>query len=94
YTVLRLLAHLPEALRQGRRALDLLEAEALRQAGRYQEAEAAYQKALRAGETRAYLGLARLFLDTVEPARGRPYLEEASRLFPAEARLLLAENLL
>ena len=94
YSVLRLLAHLPEALRQGRRALDLLEAEALRQAGRYQEAEAAYQKALRAGETRAYLGLARLFLDTVEPARGRPYLEEASRLFPEEARLLLAENLL
>nr|WP_279232616.1 hypothetical protein [Thermus neutrinimicus] len=94
YTVLRLLAHLPEALRQGRRGLDLLEAEALRQAGRYQESEAAYQKALRAGEIRAYLGLARLFLDTVEPARGRPYLEEALRFFPQEARLLLAENLL
>lgn len=94
YTVLRLLAHLPEALRRGRHKLDLLEAEALRQAGRYQEAEAAYQKALRAGETRAYLGLARLFLDTVEPARGRPYLEEALKLFPEEARPLLAENLL
>ncbi|WP_105317104.1 hypothetical protein [Thermus tenuipuniceus] len=94
YTVLRLLAHLPEALRRGRHKLGLLEAEALRQAGRYQEAEAAYQKVLRAGETRAYLGLARLFLDTVEPARGRPYVEEACRLFPEEARLLLAENLL
>lgn len=94
YTVLRLLAHLPEALRRGRHKLGLLEAEALRQAGRYQEAEAAYQKVLRAGETRAYLGLARLFLDTVEPARGRPYVEEACRLFPEEAQQLLAENLL
>jgi LuxR family transcriptional regulator, maltose regulon positive regulatory protein len=40
--------------------------------GRYREAEAAYQRALEAGEDRAYLGLVRLFLDTVEPARARP----------------------
>ncbi len=94
YTVLRLLSHLPLPLRQGRRGLLLLEAEALRQAGRYPEAEAAYQEALRAGEERAYLGLVRLFLDSVEPARARPYLEEALRRFPEEARPLLAENLL
>ncbi|TBH21534.1 hypothetical protein [Thermus thermamylovorans] len=94
YTVLRLLAHLPEGIRQGRRGLLLLEAEALRQAGRYPEAEAAYQRALAAGEGRAYLGLVRLFLDTVEPARARPYLEEALRRFPETARPFLAENLL
>jgi ATP/maltotriose-dependent transcriptional regulator MalT len=79
YTVLRLLAHLPEGTRRGRTGLFLLEAEALRQAGRYREAEAAYQRALEAGEGRAYLGLVRLFLDTVEPARARPYLEEWRR---------------
>ncbi|GAB5602527.1 hypothetical protein FJNA_10520 [Thermus sp. FJN-A] len=94
YTVLRLLAHLPAGIRQGRKGLLLLEAEALRQAGRYQEAEAAYQKALALGEERAYLGLVRLFLDTVEPARARPYLEEALRRFPEAAKPLLAENLL
>jgi LuxR family maltose regulon positive regulatory protein len=94
YTVLRLLAHLPEGTRRGRTGLFLLEAEALRQAGRYREAEAAYQRALEAGEGRAYLGLVRLFLDTVEPARARPYLQEALKRFPEEARPLLAENLL
>jgi LuxR family transcriptional regulator, maltose regulon positive regulatory protein len=94
YTVLRLLAHLPEGVRRGRTGLFLLEAEALRQAGRYREAEAAYQRALEAGEGRAYLGLVRLFLDTVEPARARPYLQEALKRFPEEARPLLAENLL
>ncbi|MFC0595630.1 hypothetical protein ACFFFP_05550 [Thermus composti] len=94
YTALRLLARLPEEVRRGRKGLFLLEAEALRQAGRYPEAEAAYRRALEAGEERAYLGLVRLFLDTVEPARARPYLEEALRRFPEEARGLLAENLL
>lgn len=94
YTVLRLLAHLPEGVRRGRTGLLLLEAEALRQAGRYREAEAAYLRALEAGEDQAHLGLVRLFLDTVEPARARPYLEEALRRFPEEARPLLAENLL
>jgi LuxR family maltose regulon positive regulatory protein len=94
YTVLRLLAHLPEGTQRGRTGLFLLEAEALRQAGRYREAEAAYQRALEAGEGRAYLGLVRLFLDTVEPARARPYLQEALKRFPEEARPLLAENLL
>ncbi|MDW8017353.1 MAG: hypothetical protein RMI36_05960 [Thermus sp.] len=94
YTVLRLLGHLPEEVRRGRRGLLLLEAEALRQAGRYGEAEAAYRKALEAGEERAYLGLVRLFLDTVEPARAKPYLEEALKRFPQEGKPLLAENLL
>lgn len=47
-----------------------------------------------AGEERAYLGLVRLFLDTVEPARAKPFLEEALRRFPGLARPLLAENLL
>jgi len=94
YTALRLLAHLPESVRRGRTGLFLLEAEALRQAGRYREAETAYLKALEAGMERAHLGLVRLFLDTVEPARARPYLEEALRRFPEEARPLLAENLL
>ncbi|WP_278359452.1 tetratricopeptide repeat protein, partial [Thermus thermophilus] len=63
----------------GRAGLRLLEAEALRQAGRYREAEALYREALEAGEERAYLGLVRLFLDTVEPARAKPFLEEALR---------------
>jgi LuxR family maltose regulon positive regulatory protein len=94
YTVLRLLAHLPEGVRRGRTGLFLLEAEALRQAGRYREAEATYLKALEQGEDRAHLGLVRLFLDTVEPARARPYLQEALKRFPEEARPLLAENLL
>jgi len=94
YTVLRLLAHLPEGVRRGRTGLFLLEAEALRQAGRYREAEATYLKALEEGEDRAHLGLVRLFLDTVEPARARPYLQEALKRFPEEARPLLAENLL
>ena len=94
YTVLRLLGHLPEGVRRGRAGLRLLEAEALRQAGRYREAEALYREALEAGEERAYLGLVRLFLDTVEPARAKPFLEEALRRFPGLARPLLAENLL
>lgn len=94
YTVLRLLGHLPEGVRRGRAGLRFLEAEALRQAGRYREAEALYREALEAGEERAYLGLVRLFLDTVEPARAKPFLEEALRRFPGLARSLLAENLL
>ena len=53
-----------------------------------------YREALEAGEERAYLGLVRLFLDTVEPARAKPFLEEALRRFPGLARPLLAENLL
>ena len=48
YTVLRLLGHLPEGVRRGRAGLRLLEAEALRQAGRYREAEALYREALAA----------------------------------------------
>ncbi len=94
YTVLRLLERLPEWVWKGRFGLALLQAEALRQVGRYQEAEAAYRRALEGGEGRAYLGLGRLFLDTVEPARARPYLEEALRRYPEEAQALWAENLL
>ncbi|GAA6740541.1 hypothetical protein Thermus77359_07260 [Thermus oshimai] len=94
HTVLRLLEGLPEEVRKPRPGLGLLLAEALRQAGRYEEAERAYREALERGEARAYLGLARLHLDTVEPALARPYLEEALRRFPEEARPLLAENLL
>lgn len=94
YTVLRLLENLTPEIKAARPGLRLLMAEALRQAGRYEEAEEAYRAALVQGETRAYLGLARLFLDTVEPTRARPYLEEALQRFPAEAFPLLAENLL
>lgn len=93
YTVLGLLERLPAAVRETRRGLLLLEAEALRQAGRYPEAEALYQQARQAGITQAVLGLAQLYLDTVEPARAWPYLEEARPLFPQAAQLW-AENLL
>ncbi|KIX84547.1 MalT transcriptional regulator family protein [Thermus filiformis] len=94
HSVLGLLEALPEEVVQARPGLLLLLAEALRQASRYREAEAAYRAALARGLGRAYLGWARLYLDTVEPAKARPLLEEALRLYPEEARPLLAENLL
>ncbi|MER3445271.1 MAG: hypothetical protein C4333_14590, partial [Meiothermus sp.] len=43
---------------------------------------------------RALLGLSRLYLDTVEPAKAWPYLDAARVLFPDRARALRAENLL
>lgn len=94
HSVLGLLEAFPRELVQARPGLTLLLAEALRQASRYQEAEAAYREALARGLGRAYLGWARLYLDTVEPAKARPLLEEALRLYPEEAQPLLAENLL
>jgi len=93
YTVLSLLERLPEPMQQARPGVLYLQAEALRQAGRYSEAHRAYLKAKEAGVERAVLGLSRLFLDTVEPAKAWIYLEEAHVRFP-EARLLWAENLL
>lgn len=93
YTVLGLLERLPSTLRAARPGLLLIEAEALRQAGRYAEAEQLYQKARSCGVEAAVLGLARLYLDTVEPAKAWGYLEEARSKF-AQAKALWAENLL
>lgn len=94
HTVLSLLDRMPESLVSTRPGLVYLRAEALRQAGRYAQAEAAYQEARSAGVERALLGLSRLYLDTVEPAKAWPYLDAAQMLFPDQARALRAENLL
>jgi len=94
YTVLAMLERLPKAVFSARPGLGYLHAEGLRQAGRYAEAEAAYTQTLSAGVDRAVLGLSRLYLDTVEPARAWPHLERARQLFPAEAGPLWAENAL
>lgn len=94
YTVLAMLERLPEAMLAARPGLVYLQAEGLRQAGRYAEAEQTYRKALEAGVERALLGLSRLFLDTVEPAKAQGYLEAAKARFPQEAQQLWAENLL
>ncbi|AEB12866.1 hypothetical protein [Marinithermus hydrothermalis] len=95
YSVLAILERIPRELRAAQAGLVRLEAEALRQVGRYGEAERAYREAVRLGEARALLGLVRLYLDTVEPAKARPYLEQAARRFPdEEVRPLLAENAL
>jgi len=94
YTVLAMIERLPEALRATRPTLRFLHGEALRQAGRYAEAEAVYQQALQAGVERALLGLSRLYLDTVEPAKARGYLLAARVRFPDEVEQLWAENLL
>lgn len=94
YTVLAMLERIPQGMFATRRALRYLHAEALRQAGRYAEAERAYRQALESGVEQANLGLARLFLDTVEPARAWPHLEAARKAFPEEAERLWAENLL
>ncbi|PZA08007.1 hypothetical protein [Meiothermus sp. Pnk-1] len=94
HTVLSLLDRMPDSLVQARPGLLYLRAEALRQAGRYAQAEAAYREALSAGVGRALLGLSRLYLDTVEPAKAWPYLEAAQVQFPEAVRALRAENLL
>ncbi|MDX2008311.1 MAG: hypothetical protein SFU83_23955 [Meiothermus sp.] len=94
YTVLAMLERLPEAMLSARPGLVYLQAEGLRQAGRYAEAERVYRRALEAGQEQALLGLSRLFLDTVEPAKAQGYLELAKARFPEEARQLWAENLL
>lgn len=94
YTVLALLERLPEPVRAARPALFFLHGEALRQAGRYAEAEAVYQQALRAGVERALLGLSRLYLDTVEPAKAQGYLLAARLRFPQAVERFWAENLL
>lgn len=94
YTVLAMLERIPRDMFATRPGLRYLHAEALRQAGRYAEAEQIYREALEAGVELANLGLARLFLDTVEPARAWPCLEAARRAFPEESQRLWAENLL
>lgn len=94
YTVLALLERLPETMRATRPDLRFLHGEALRQAGRYTEAEAVYQQALDAGADQALLGLSRLYLDTVEPAKAQGYLLAARMRFPIEVERLWAENLL
>lgn len=94
YTVLAMLERIPQEMFATRPALRYLHAEGLRQAGRYAEAERAYRRALETGVEQANLGLARLFLDTVEPARAWPHLEAARKTHPEEAKRLWAENLL
>jgi tetratricopeptide (TPR) repeat protein len=94
YTVLAMLERIPQEMFATRPLLRYLHAEGLRQAGRYAEAEQAYRRALESGVEQAKLGLARLFLDTVEPARAWPYLEAARKTYPEEAKRLWAENLL
>lgn len=92
YTVLNFLEQIPESLRVPRPELRLLHAEALRQAGRYTDAEALYKKALEAGNEQALLGLSRLYLDTVEPTKAQAYLELARTRFPQPSARLWAEN--
>ncbi len=94
YTVLAMLERLPESMLHTRPALRFLHAEGLRQAGRYAEAEQVYQQALGQGMERALLGLSRLYLDTVEPAKAQGYLLAAKLRYPEEVSLLWAENLL
>jgi tetratricopeptide (TPR) repeat protein len=95
YTVLAMLECLPEPILVARPMLGFLQAEGLRQAGRYAEAEQQYQQALKAGVDQALLGLSRLYLDTVEPAKAQGYLLSARQRYPQEVlKLLLAENLL
>lgn len=94
YTVLAMLERLPESMLHTRPALRFLHAEGLRQAGRYAEAEQVYQQALGEGIERALLGLSRLYLDTVEPAKAQGYLVAARGRYPEEVAQLWAENLL
>lgn len=79
----------------GHADLTLLRAEALRQAGRYADAEVLFLEAAQQGQAEAHFGLARLYLDTVEPAKAWPHLRAARDLFPWEnVRPLWAENAL
>lgn len=94
YTVLAMLERLPESVHHTRPTLRFLRGEALRQAGRYAEAEQAYQQALVEGVERALIGLSRLYLDTVEPAKASGYLQAAKLRYPEEVTPLWAENLL
>lgn len=94
YTVLAMLERLPETMLHTRPALRFLHGEGLRQAGRYAEAEQVYQQALNEGVEQALLGLSRLYLDTVEPAKAQGYLMTARVHYPEEVAQLWAENLL
>jgi tetratricopeptide (TPR) repeat protein len=94
YTVLAMLERLPDTMLHARPGLRFLQGEGLRQAGRYTEAEQVYQIALQQGLERALLGLSRLYLDTVEPARAQGYLVAARARYPEEVARLWAENLL
>lgn len=94
YTVLAMLERLPESMLHTRPTLRFLHGEALRQAGRYAEAEQVYQQAVDEGVERALVGLSRLYLDTVEPAKANGYLLAARVRYPEEVAPLWAENLL
>ncbi|MCS7067398.1 MAG: hypothetical protein RMK51_03350 [Meiothermus sp.] len=94
YTVLAMLERLPESMLHTRPGLRYLHGEALRQAGRYREAEQVYRRALEDGVEQALVGLSRLYLDTVEPAKANGYLLAARVRFPEEVAPLWAENLL
>ncbi len=79
----------------GHADLTLLRAEALRQAGRYADAEVLFLEAAKQGEAEALIGLARLYLDTVEPAKAWPHLRAARDQLPwTKVRPLWAENAL
>lgn len=82
---------LPAAVREQPRLLEL-QAAALRQMGRYDEAiraESAAERAYAAsgdldGQVRALRGLAEVYLDTVQPAHATDLLKRALKLLPRE----------
>jgi DNA-binding SARP family transcriptional activator len=90
-SMLAWISRLPAAMREQPRLLEL-QAAALRQMGRYEEAlkaEGAAERAYAAigdldGQVRALRGLAEVYLDTVQPAHATGLLKRALKLLPRE----------
>ncbi len=90
-SMLAWISRLPAAVREQPRLLEL-QAAALRQMGRYEEAlkaESAAERAYAAsgdldGQVRALRGLAEVYLDTVQPAHATGLLKRALKLLPRE----------
>lgn len=90
-SMLAWILRLPAAVREQPRLLEL-QAAALRQMGRYEEAlkaESAAERAYAAsgdldGQVRALRGLAEVYLDTVQPAHATGLLKRALKLLPRE----------
>ena len=90
-SMLAWILRLPAAVREQPRLLEL-QAAALRQMGRYEEAlkaESAAERAYAAsgdldGQVRALRGLAEVYLDTVQPAHATDLLKRALKLLPRE----------
>jgi len=90
-SMLAWILRLPAAVREQPRLLEL-QAAALRQMGRYDEAikaESAAERAYAAsgdldGQVRALRGLAEVYLDTVQPAHATDLLKRALKLLPRE----------